>query len=112
MKTQNFVHLHVHSDYSILDGCATIRQIVGTAIKHRMSGIAITDKCSMGGIMDFFDYVNRLRLAHADRYRQVNRQASQEEVALASGFSSRQSYYSVRKRMEKIDKQNMSVVAE
>ena len=60
MKTQNFVHLHVHSDYSILDGCATIRQIVGTAIKHRMSGIAITDKCSMGGIMEFFDYVNRI----------------------------------------------------
>ena len=60
MKTQNFVHLHVHSDYSILDGCATIRQIVGTAIKHRMPGIAITDKCSMGGIMEFFDYVNRI----------------------------------------------------
>lgn len=60
MKTQNFVHLHVHSDYSILDGCATIRQIVGTAIKHKMPGIAITDKCSMGGIMEFFDYVNRI----------------------------------------------------
>jgi len=60
MKTQNFVHLHVHSPYSILDGCATIRQIVGTAIKHKMPGIAITDKCSMGGIMEFFDYVNRI----------------------------------------------------
>ncbi len=71
--------------------------------------ISFVFKNELGG---FFNYVNRLRLAHADRYRQVNRQASQEEVALASGFSSRQSYYSVRKRMEKIDKQNMSVVAE
>ena len=60
MKTQNFVHLHVHSHYSILDGCATIQQIVDTALKNRMPGIAITDKCSMGGIMDFFDYVNRI----------------------------------------------------
>lgn len=60
MKTQNLVHLHVHSHYSILDGCATIQQIVDTALKNRMPGIAITDKCSMGGIMDFFDYVNRI----------------------------------------------------
>ena len=33
---------------------------MGTAIKHKMPGIAITDKCSMGGIMEFFDYVNRI----------------------------------------------------
>ena len=60
MKTQDFVHLHVHSDYSIGDGCSTIKQIVDTAIKHRMPGIAITDKSSMGGIMQFFMYVNRI----------------------------------------------------
>lgn len=53
-------------------------------------------KNEMGG---FFNYVNRLRLEHADRYRKEHRMAGQEEIALESGFSSRQSYYAIRRRM-------------
>lgn len=53
-------------------------------------------KNEMGG---FFNYVNRLRLQHADRYRKEHRMAGQEEIALESGFSSRQSYYAIRRRM-------------
>ena len=46
MKNQQFLHLNVHSHYSILNGCSTIRQIVDSAIKHRMPGIAITGQVS------------------------------------------------------------------
>ena len=60
MKTYHFVHLNVHSQYSIQDGCATIRQLVDTAIKSRMPGIAITDKGNMSGILEFFEYVCRV----------------------------------------------------
>ena len=60
MKTQNFVHLNVHSHYSILDGCSTIKKLVDAAIKNRMPGIAITDNGNMFGIMEFSDYVNRV----------------------------------------------------
>ena len=60
MKTQNFVHLNVHSHYSIFDGCSTIKQLVDAAIKNRMPGIAITDNGNMFGIMEFSDYVNRV----------------------------------------------------
>ena len=60
MKTQQFVHFNVHSHYSILDGCSTIKQLVDAAIKNRMPGIAITDRGNMFGIMEFFDYVNRV----------------------------------------------------
>ena len=60
MKTPNFVHLNVHSHYSILNGCFTIQQIVDSAIKNKMPGIAITDNGNMFGVMEFFDYVSRI----------------------------------------------------
>ena len=65
MKTPNFVHLNVHSHYSILNGCSTIQQIVDSAIKNRMPGIAITDYGNMFGIMEFIEYV-----AHINKERQ------------------------------------------
>ena len=60
MKRYRFVHLNVHSHYSIMDGCASIRELVDAAIKDRMPGIAITDNGNMFGIMEFFDYVCRI----------------------------------------------------
>ncbi len=58
MKTQQFVHLNVHSHYSLHNGVSTIRQLVDAAIKERMPGIAITDYGNMFGIMEFVDYVS------------------------------------------------------
>lgn len=60
MKRPSFVHLNVHSHYSILNGCSTIQQIVDSAIKNRMPGIAITDYGNMFGIMEFIQYVARI----------------------------------------------------
>ena len=60
MRTQSFVHLNVHTHYSINDGCASIRELVDAAIKDKMSGMAITDNGNMFGVMDFFDYVSRI----------------------------------------------------
>ena len=60
MKAFRFVHLNVHSHYSIMDGCASIRELVDAAIKDKMPGIAITDNGNMYGVMEFFDYVSRI----------------------------------------------------
>lgn len=60
MKKNRFVHLNVHSHYSIMDGCASIRELVDAAIKDKMLGIAITDNANMSGVMEFFDYVSRI----------------------------------------------------
>lgn len=60
MRTQNFVHLNVHSHYSINDGCASIKELVDAAIKDKMPGVAITDNGNMFGVMEFFDYVSRI----------------------------------------------------
>ena len=69
MKSYRFVHLNVHSHYSINDGCASIRELVDAAIKDRMPGIAITDNGNMFGIMEFVEYVNRI-----NRVREENGQ--------------------------------------
>lgn len=56
---QPFVHLHVHSQYSILDGQAPIASLVDKAIADGMRGIALTDHGNMFGIKEFFDYVGK-----------------------------------------------------
>lgn len=60
MKKNRFVHLNVHSHYSINDGCASIEELVDAAIKDKMPGIAITDNGNMFGVMEFFDYVTHI----------------------------------------------------
>ena len=60
MNRFRFVHLNVHSHYSIMDGCASIRELIDAAIKDRMPSIAITDNGNMFGVMEFFDYVSRI----------------------------------------------------
>ncbi|RRD75469.1 DNA polymerase III subunit alpha [Alloprevotella sp. OH1205_COT-284] len=56
-----YVHLHVHSHYSILDGQATIERLVDKAIKDGMKGMALTDHGNMMGIKDFFNYTQKLK---------------------------------------------------
>ena len=56
----DFVHLHVHSQYSILDGQAAIKKLVDKAISDGMKGIAITDHGNMMGIKEFYNYVSKI----------------------------------------------------
>jgi DNA polymerase-3 subunit alpha len=56
---QPFIHLHVHSQYSVLDGQASVSRLVDKAIDNGMKGIALTDHGNMFGIKEFYDYVNK-----------------------------------------------------
>ncbi|RJX18671.1 MAG: DNA polymerase III subunit alpha [Desulforudis sp.] len=51
---QEFVHLHVHSEYSLLDGAARIKDLVARAAGAGMPAMALTDHGSMFGIVDFY----------------------------------------------------------
>ena len=53
---QDFVHLHVHTQYSILDGQASISKKNDKAIRDGMRGMAITDHGNMMGIKEFFNF--------------------------------------------------------
>ena len=55
---EDFVHLHVHTYYSILDGQSSIKKLVDKAIGNGMKGMAITDHGDMFGIKEFHDIVN------------------------------------------------------
>ena len=56
---QPFIHIHTHSQYSLLDGMATIPDIVDKAIADGMKGVAITDHGNMFGIKELHDYCNK-----------------------------------------------------
>ncbi len=53
----DFVHLHVHTHYSILDGMSKIPDLVEKAKRCGMSALAITDHGNMFGMKEFMDYV-------------------------------------------------------
>ena len=57
---KDFVHLHVHSHYSINKGIARIRDLVNKAIDDGMPGMALTDLGNMFGIKEFHEYVTRV----------------------------------------------------
>ena len=58
---EDFVHLHVHTQYSILDGQASIPRLVDKAVANGMKGLAMTDHGNMFGIKEFFNYVNKVK---------------------------------------------------
>ena len=53
---EDFVHLHVHTHYSLLDGMSKVPNIVDKAIADGMKGIALTDHGNMFGMKELFDY--------------------------------------------------------
>ena len=57
---QDFIHLHVHTYYSILDGQSSISKLVDKAVGNGMKGMAVTDHGDMFGIKEFFDYCNKI----------------------------------------------------
>ena len=54
-----FVHLHVHSEYSLLDGACRIKQLIARAKELGQTAIAITDHGNMYGGIDFYKEVKK-----------------------------------------------------
>ena len=57
---EDFVHLHCHTHYSILDGQSKVTHLVDKAVKNGMKGMAITDHGVMFGIKEFADYCAKI----------------------------------------------------
>jgi len=51
----SFVHLHVHTEYSLLDGFSNIKKLVARAKEMNMPALAITDHGTMFGVIDFYE---------------------------------------------------------
>ncbi len=71
----SFTHLHVHTEYSMLDGAARIKDVVGAAVADGQPALGITDHGNMYGILDFYKECKaqgdqagpRLRALHGPR---------------------------------------------
>jgi DNA polymerase III subunit alpha len=50
----DFIHLHNHSHYSLLDGAATIKSLIAATVENKMSSVALTDHGVMFGTVEFF----------------------------------------------------------
>jgi DNA polymerase-3 subunit alpha len=54
MQTSDFIHLHVHSQYSLLDGAIRFEEAFDLAKKYRMNALALTDHGNMFGAVEFY----------------------------------------------------------
>ena len=89
----DFVHLHVHTQYSILDGQASIPKLIAKATADGMRGMAVTDHGNMMGIKEFFDETNKV-------IGKARRQAAELEELLASSTDAAEQE-KLRKQLEK-----------
>ncbi len=82
-----FTHLHVHSQYSLLDGQATINSLVDKAISDGMRGIALTDHGNMFGIKEFFNYVKKKNSGPKGEIKDAKKAIKSLKAAIDSGKS-------------------------
>lgn len=85
----------VEDEKAYLDNHLTLSSLSRKCGMNRTYVSRVLTDC-FGG---FFFYVNQCRLAHAEAYKIAHPKADVDEVALASGFNSRQTYYNARKRI-------------
>ena len=69
-----FTHLHVHTEYSILDGMSKISDLVDKCLRTGMSAMAITDHGNMFGIKEFFDYVEKKNGSVKDEIKAIEKE--------------------------------------
>jgi len=89
----SFVHLHVHSHYSILDGMSSISGLVDKASKNGMNAVALTDHGSMFGIKEFFNYTKK-------KNGKIKEQLSALEVQFAAVGISEEEKAEILKQIE------------
>ena len=55
MPENPFVHLHCHTDYSLLDGACEIGQLMDTVVEQKMPAVAMTDLGNLFGAVQFYN---------------------------------------------------------
>ena len=75
----SFVHLHVHSHYSTLDGMSKVPDIVDKCLRTSMPAVALTDHGNMYGIKEFLDYCTIVNEANEKKWKE-NHDASEPFV--------------------------------
>ena len=62
--SSNFVHLHLHTDYSLLDGACEIEKLMDRAASLEMPAVAVTDHGNLFGAVKFYEAAKAQHQAH------------------------------------------------
>ena len=96
---QDFVHLHVHTQYSLLDGQASISRLVDKAMQDGMKGIAITDHGNMFGIKEFFNYVGKKNSGPQGEMKDLKKQIARIESGEAESATKEEDIAACRAKL-------------
>ncbi len=90
MKIDNFVHLHIHSEYSLLDGATRIKELIKKACEFNMPALALTDHGVMYGTIEFYTQAKKsgikpiigceVYLAPGSRWNKQSERGKKEET--------------------------------
>ena len=99
----DFVHLHVHSQYSILDGQASIAGLVDKAIADGQRGIALTDHGNMFGVKEFFNYVKKVNDKYRKEVKELKSSVAELEKAAAEEPEKTEELETAREKLAKLE---------
>ncbi|CAB4792647.1 unannotated protein [freshwater metagenome] len=99
----SFVHLHQHTEYSMLDGAARIGDVVASAVKDGQPAMGITDHGNMYGVLDFYQECNKagvkpiigseLYMAHEHRDERLQLRGSRMDDSGGEVEGGKKAYY-------------------
>ncbi len=75
MAENPFVHLHCHTDYSLLDGACEIAQLMEVVAEQKMPAVAMTDHGNLFGAVEFYNDAKAKGHPSGDRLRSLRRAA-------------------------------------
>ena len=79
----NFVHLHVHTDYSFLDGCSRVDTLMKRVAELKMGAVAMTDHGNMCGAIDFYNAAKKFGVSKSTVHKDVTERLMEINTALA-----------------------------
>src|SRR2546428_2694671 len=59
MPADSFVHLHLHTEYSLLDGAIRMKEVMKKAVEFKMPAVAMTDHGNLYGAIEFYQEAKR-----------------------------------------------------
>lgn len=97
----SFVHLHVHSSYSVLDGMSSISGLIDRALELGMTSLALTDHGNMFGIKEFYNYSKKVNSKRKNKIATLEKQLSEKGLSDAKKASIRQEIEAQKKKFFK-----------